>query len=233
MIIRVGGKYVTRSNQIVHITNTQNLGVVTTFSGDNKQTYWGDGKHYAGDPQFDLLYETAHSSIAEPTKPKMKLEVGKVYLKYDNAPVLISNKDIFKGKTYYIGDNQENYWEDGGSCNQVKELDLVSEYKPQPKTEILGYHYHQLHPDFIRRVSKIYHEGSKKYGKDNYKQGFKDTAFLDERFNHVMDHLLRYREGDRTEDHLAKIAWWACFMMQSESANQSNQNGTTNQSDSL
>lgn len=62
--------------------------------------------------------------------------------------------------------------------------------------------------DTLRRLALIYTEGHKRYGAKNWCKGipYSDTV------NHMLEHLYKYMSGDRTEDHLAKVAW-GCFTM--------------------
>lgn len=76
--------------------------------------------------------------------------------------------------------------------------------------------YHQISPEAIRRLASIFSEGAKKYGKDNYKKGFNDPDWVNERYDHAMDHLLKWKSGDRSADHLAKVMWFAAVMIEFE-----------------
>lgn len=78
--------------------------------------------------------------------------------------------------------------------------------------------YHQIEPEAIRRLAFIFSEGARKYGKDNYKKGFNDAEWINERYDHAMDHLLKWKSGDRSADHLAKVMWFAAVMIEFEIA---------------
>lgn len=54
-------------------------------------------------------------------------------------------------------------------------------------------------------VLRIAGGGGIKYGRHNYNKGFPLHITL----NHVAVHLIRYCLGDRSEDHLSKVAWGA------------------------
>lgn len=54
-------------------------------------------------------------------------------------------------------------------------------------------------------VMKIAGCGGEKYGRFNYAKGMPVHVTL----NHVAVHLIRYLLGDRSEDHLSKVAWGA------------------------
>jgi hypothetical protein len=81
----------------------------------------------------------------------------------------------------------------------------------------------EIKPDYtliptvaMRREAICWGKGAKHYGRGNYKAGFTDPAWLRDSFNHAMDHLLKFRDGDKTEDHLAAVRWFAGMAMQAE-----------------
>lgn len=65
----------------------------------------------------------------------------------------------------------------------------------------------------IQRIGKIFVEGLR-YGRDNWKKGVHDAEYQEERWEHAMVHLIKYKEGDTTEDHLAKVAWFCVTQME-------------------
>ena len=67
----------------------------------------------------------------------------------------------------------------------------------------------------ILRIGGIFIEGLR-YGKDNWKKGVNDKEYQEERLEHAMLHLIKWKEGDRTEDHLAKVAWFCVTQMELE-----------------
>ena len=80
--------------------------------------------------------------------------------------------------------------------------------------------YHLICPELERRLSLIYAEGLKKYKDMSIKEAEVTTA----RFNSPLDDLIRHMKrhfnlwlsGDRTEDHLAKLAWGITQIMHQE-----------------
>ena len=58
-------------------------------------------------------------------------------------------------------------------------------------------------------LGKIFIEGLR-YGRDNWKKGIHDKEYQEERLEHALLHLIKYKEGDASEPHLAKVAWF-CF----------------------
>lgn len=67
----------------------------------------------------------------------------------------------------------------------------------------------------ILAIGKIFIEGLR-YGKDNWKKGVNDKDYQEERLEHAMLHLLKWKEGDRTEEHLAKVAWFCVTQLELE-----------------
>ncbi len=60
----------------------------------------------------------------------------------------------------------------------------------------------------LEELAKVYTEGHRRYGARNWCKGlpYSDT------YNHMMNHLRLYIEGDRSVNHLAKVAW-GCFTL--------------------
>lgn len=61
----------------------------------------------------------------------------------------------------------------------------------------------------LLNLGKIFIEGLR-YGRDNWKKGVNDKEYQEERLEHAILHLIKYKEGDRSEEHLAKVSWF-CF----------------------
>jgi hypothetical protein len=55
----------------------------------------------------------------------------------------------------------------------------------------------------LQRLSTTCHEGAVKYGEHNWLYGFPITNLL----NHALRHLIKWTNGDRTEDHLGHTMW--------------------------
>ncbi len=64
----------------------------------------------------------------------------------------------------------------------------------------------------IRRMAGLYERGAVKYGDDNWKKG----QPLSSTVNSMLRHAFQYVEGDRSEDHLAAVAWNAFTLMWTE-----------------
>jgi len=65
--------------------------------------------------------------------------------------------------------------------------------------------------EFLEAVAEVLTRGAVKYGPYNWKRGQKDF-FLDA-WNHAFVHLQKFKEGDRSEDHLAHLACNVAFMI--------------------
>jgi len=60
-----------------------------------------------------------------------------------------------------------------------------------------------LNPLVAMRDACHMENGAKKYGDRNWEKGQPSSRYLDSAIRHVM----RYQEGDRSEDHLAAARW--------------------------
>ena len=65
--------------------------------------------------------------------------------------------------------------------------------------------------EFLESVAEVHTRGAARYGPYNWKRGQKDF-FLDA-WNHAFVHLQKFKEGDRSEDHLAHLACNVAFMV--------------------
>ena len=64
----------------------------------------------------------------------------------------------------------------------------------------------------LLRLAQLYQRGAEKYGDDNWQKGspFRRT------FAAMFRHMLQWAAGDRSEDHLAAVAWNAFTLMDYE-----------------
>jgi dATP/dGTP diphosphohydrolase len=65
--------------------------------------------------------------------------------------------------------------------------------------------------EFLEAVAAVLTRGAARYGPFNWKRGQKDF-FLDA-WNHAFVHLQKFKEGDRSEDHLAHLACNVAFLI--------------------
>lgn len=64
----------------------------------------------------------------------------------------------------------------------------------------------------LRRLAETCAEGAEKYGEGNWLKGLPSSNLL----SHAMAHIERWRDGDRSEDHLAHAAWGLFILMHNE-----------------
>lgn len=98
---------------------------------------------------------------------------------------------------------------------------MDSETINKPASGKLGLAYHLVPWEAIRRVSRVCLEGQAKYpdrtiNARNIQPAVGDLEWQDERLNHAMDHLAKWMQGDREEDHLAKVMWFCMVMIEVE-----------------
>ena len=79
-------------------------------------------------------------------------------------------------------------------------------------TDLKNLKYHLMSPVAIRRYAEVMAEGAAKYGEYNWEKGFPISDLLD----HTFEHLLKYLDGDRSEDHLGHALWNMCAAVHSE-----------------
>lgn len=86
---------------------------------------------------------------------------------------------------------------------------LKSPERPISETTFPG--LDQIPLEGMIELGKVFAEGEVKYGRDNWKKGVEGVEEYDrERLRHGIKHLMQYANGDRSEPHLAKVAWF-CF----------------------
>ena len=68
----------------------------------------------------------------------------------------------------------------------------------------------------LEALGSIFLEGVPKYGEHNWKNGAGDKKYQLERWEHADRHLHLWVEGDRTENHLAKVMWFCATQIELE-----------------
>lgn len=68
----------------------------------------------------------------------------------------------------------------------------------------------------LRRLASRFGYGAEKHGDHNYKKGFGDPAFIRDRKNHMIEHAVKYANGDRSIDHLGAIMCNAAMLAELE-----------------
>lgn len=104
----------------------------------------------------------------------------------------------------------------------LKEPDMSAIFDREPvevaqkaKTDKVGTGLTMVPMYSVMEIGKIFVEGLR-YGKDNWKKGVNDPDFQEERLEHALLHLMKWKEGDRSENHLAKVAWFCCMQLELE-----------------
>jgi hypothetical protein len=70
--------------------------------------------------------------------------------------------------------------------------------------------YDLIEPSFLEGIATVLSEGAAKYGVDNWKRG--GPEFAGDILNHLIEHLLLWRSGDRSEPHLRNAACNLMFL---------------------
>ena len=83
---------------------------------------------------------------------------------------------------------------------------------PAAKSDIVGTGLVMIPWYSILAIGRVFIEGLR-YGRDNWKNGVGDKAYQEERLEHAMLHLLKWKE---TEAHLAKVAWFCVTQLELE-----------------
>lgn len=69
--------------------------------------------------------------------------------------------------------------------------------------------YDLIPPGPLRRLAQRYGMGVASHGERNWEKGLPTSSTL----NHLYEHLAKWRDGDREEDHLAAVAWGVFALM--------------------
>ena len=69
--------------------------------------------------------------------------------------------------------------------------------------------YDLIPPHALERIARRFGFGASKYGDDNWQNGQPTCDVL----NHLLRHIHKWSEGDRSDDHLAAAAWGLLALM--------------------
>ena len=69
--------------------------------------------------------------------------------------------------------------------------------------------FHLIPIPALKRLAELYARGAEKYGEHNWQKGMPFSRV----FASLLRHAYQYAEGDRSEDHLAAVAWNAFALM--------------------
>lgn len=104
--------------------------------------------------------------------------------------------------------------EERHSMRPAKQHFITGAQRNKLKGEIAP-RYDLVSPVGYRRVAVIYGVGAINHGERNWEKGMPASDVI----NHAVEHLRKYLDGDRTEDHPAKIAWAMFALMHYEERN--------------
>ena len=95
----------------------------------------------------------------------------------------------------------------GDNRDESKKCNATADKKDASSTgatrnSIGPYAFEELNPEFLREMAKVMYEGQQSHGKGNYRNGMP----LDSIYKHMMNHMMQWKEGDTSENHLAKVA---------------------------
>lgn len=79
-------------------------------------------------------------------------------------------------------------------------------------TDTEGDRYDLITPFGLQRLARRYGDGAKTHGERNWEQGVPASTTV----NHMVRHLFLWLWGDRSDDHLAAVAWGAFALMHYE-----------------
>ena len=87
-------------------------------------------------------------------------------------------------------------------------MEIIKSTEEVPLTEGLAPGVEQVPFEGMEAIGSIFSEGETKYGRDNWKNQPDNIEYNRERTRHAIRHLMLWANGDRSEPHLAKVAWF-------------------------
>lgn len=244
--LEYGKRYVTREGKVTRALTKHPTNSHYVFWDEFLRTsYLGNGREYAttlssNDLVKEYIEPEPEKVEDDPSKPSLILEEGKYYLNRDGeviGPLKPDEDDRYnwadlKGETYikngcYYSDCVESRYdlisEYVGSRD--KKIDMIVETEMQinddgslvkAKTDIVASGVAQVPYYSIEQIGSIFKEGEPKYGRDNWLKGVNDKTYQEQRAEHALRHLMLWMQGDRSENHLAKVGWFAVTQMELE-----------------
>lgn len=76
------------------------------------------------------------------------------------------------------------------------------------RNSIGPYAWHLLSPHGLRELAAVMKEGEVSHGSRNWEKGMPRDVVI----NHMLNHLMKYMEGDRSERHIGKVMAGAMFI---------------------
>lgn len=150
----------------------------------------------------------------------MNIVAGKRYVTSCGKITSSLSSDSFDG-FYGTIDGVFYSWNKTGLCSEASHYHLIEKFETSPvgpsapKTDKSNTGLVLIPFYSLFRLGAIFIEGLR-YGKDNWKKGVNDKDYQEERLEHALVHFIKWKEGDRSEDHLAKVAWFCFTQMELE-----------------
>lgn len=140
-----------------------------------------------------------NSASAVPTVMEVFDEIEPIEIKYipDNLRIIPRGSVVTKNNVPIGVTMTDNPFLDQPEVDTTK-----------PKSETLSPGVDQVPFEGIEAIGAIFAEGEKKYGRDNWKKQPNNPEYNAERTRHAIRHLMLWANGDRSEPHLAKVAWF-------------------------
>ncbi|MBW1975258.1 MAG: hypothetical protein JRI45_06770 [Deltaproteobacteria bacterium] len=102
------------------------------------------------------------------------------------------------------------------TSKKLKDSGLRKEFKSggqkDPSSRIKKGRYDLLPTGAIRRLALLYSKGASKYEDRNWEKGIPFSVCIDS----LLRHAFQWLAGERDEDHLAAVAFWAFALMHFE-----------------
>ena len=64
-----------------------------------------------------------------------------------------------------------------------------------------------------RREADRWAKGAEFHGENNWQRGRHDPVFQRDRLNHLIEHIKKWADGDRSDDHLAAVRCGAAMLI--------------------
>jgi hypothetical protein len=81
----------------------------------------------------------------------------------------------------------------------------VKQFESGAKSSAERPRYDLLESVALQRWAARMAKGAASHGERNYQKGVNDPVFVRDRLNHLLEHAMRYANGDRSDDHLGAV----------------------------
>jgi hypothetical protein len=82
----------------------------------------------------------------------------------------------------------------------------MHEFVSKARSSELAPRYDLIEPAFVRVTAGRMAQGAETHGPKNYRNGLDDPAFIQDRVNHLVGHVLKFAAGETDDDHFAAAA---------------------------